>query len=159
MKEKSPDQSAPMEFYWSRLQDLSPLEVHEMFKSREAVFVVEQQCVYQDADDYDLSAWHLFCRRDGKLVAYTRVVDPGLKFPEPSIGRVMTVKESRTDKLGRPLMIEAIRFTEKKFPHRGIKIGAQSYLCNFYSSFGFKQVSEEYDEDGIPHINMLKEPV
>lgn len=143
-------------FHWSRLEDLSGREVHEIIKAREAVFIVEQNCPYQEADDYDLSAWHLVCRVDGTLAAYIRVVDPGLKYPEPSIGRVMTVKEFRGKRLGALLMQKAIQFTESRYPSQGIQIGAQAYLRDFYSSFGFRQVGEDYLEDNIPHINMIK---
>ncbi|MBE9099200.1 GNAT family N-acetyltransferase [Vacuolonema iberomarrocanum] len=143
-------------FYWSRLEDLSGREVHEIIKAREAVFIVEQNCPYQEADDYDLNAWHLVCRVDGNLAAYIRVVDPGLKYPEPSIGRVMTVKEFRGKRLGALLMQEAIQFTENKYPLQGIQIGAQAYLRDFYTALGFHQVGEDYLEDNIPHINMVK---
>ena len=91
-----------------------------------------------------------------ELAAYVRVVDPGVKYDQPSIGRVMTLKKFRNLKIGRSLMEEAICFTEQKFPAMDIQIGAQVYLQNFYESLGFKAVNDQYDEDGIPHINMVR---
>lgn len=148
-----------MEFKWSRFADLSPFEVHTLLQAREAVFVVEQNCPYLDADDLDVSSWHLFVRVGGLLAATCRVVEPGLKFSEPSIGRVLSVQAFRKQGLGRALMREAIRFTEERYPHQGIQIGAQAYLLAFYASFGFEPIGEEYDEDGIPHWHMIKRPI
>ena len=107
-------------------------------------------------DDMDLHSWHLAVSIDSQLAAYVRVVDPGIKYQQPSIGRVMTISRFRNLKIGRSLMNEAIRFTEEQYPQMGIKIGAQVYLKNFYESLGFETVSEPYDEDGIPHIDMVK---
>ncbi|MHA6494408.1 GNAT family N-acetyltransferase [Pseudomonas borbori] len=145
-----------LEFQWSRLESFSALELHAIIKARETVFVVEQNCPYQETDDMDLQAWHLTVSLGGELAAYVRVVDPGIKYSEPSIGRVMTLKKFRELKIGRSLMEEAIRFTEQKFPGNGIKIGAQVYLKKFYESLGFQVVSEPYDEDGIPHVDMVR---
>ncbi len=145
-----------LDFKWSRIENLSVLELFTIIKARESVFVVEQQCPYQETDDMDLHSWHLAATINNQLVAYVRVVDPGIKYEQPSIGRVMTVIGFRNLKIGRSLMNEAIRFTEEQYPHRGIKIGAQVYLQKFYASLGFEAVSEPYDEDGIPHIDMIK---
>src|SRR5690606_12597827 len=97
-------------------------------KARVAVFVVEQQCPYQEVDDMDLCAWHLRARLGGELAACLRVVEPGVKYPEPSIGRVMTLPRFRGRGLGRALMAQAIDFTERAYPGAGIRIGAQLYL-------------------------------
>ena len=145
-----------LDFKWSRIENLSALEWFAIIKARESVFVVEQQCPYQETDDMDLHSWHLEVSINNQLAAYVRVVDPGIKYEQPSIGRVMTISEFRNLKIGRSLMNEAIRFTEEKYPHMGIKIGAQVYLQKFYESLGFEAVSEPYDEDGIPHIDMIK---
>lgn len=145
-----------LDFRWSRFDELSTRDFYEIVKARETVFVVEQQCAYQEVDELDPLAWHLLATVDGKLAAYIRLVGPGDKFDEPSIGRVMTLKAFRGHQYGRALMSEAIRFTEKTYPSLGIKIGAQVYLNAFYESFGFAAVSTPYDEDGIPHIDMLK---
>ena len=104
----------------------------------------------------DLHSWHLVVSLNDELSAYARVVDPGIKYDQPSIGRVMTVKKFRNLKIGRSLMNEAVCFTKQQFPKMDIKIGAQVYLKNFYESFGFEAVSDKYDEDGIPHIDMIR---
>ncbi|MGX9418203.1 GNAT family N-acetyltransferase [Vibrio sp. WJH972] len=145
-----------LSFKWSRLDSLSVMEFFEIIKARESVFVVEQQCPYQETDEMDRDSWHLAVSLNDELVAYVRVVDPGVKYAQPSIGRVMTLQPFRHLKIGRPLMNEAIRFTEHTFPKLGIKIGAQVYLQGFYESLGFEAVSEPYDEDGILHLDMLK---
>lgn len=145
-----------LDFKWSRIENLSALELFTIIKARESVFVVEQQCPYQETDDMDLHSWHLAASINNQLAAYVRVVDPGIKYEQPSIGRVMTISEFRNLKIGRSLMNEAIRFTEEQYPQMGIKIGAQVYLQKFYESLGFEAVSEPYDEDGIPHIDMMK---
>lgn len=145
-----------LHFSWSRLSDLSTLDFYEIVKAREAVFVVEQQCAYQEVDELDPLAWHLSATVKGQLAAYIRVVGPGDKFAEPSIGRVMTLSAFRGCQYGRALMVEAIRFTEQAYPGLGIRIGAQVYLTAFYESCGFVSVGEPYDEDGILHIDMLK---
>lgn len=145
-----------MEFTWSELGNLSPLVVHGMLQARESVFVVEQQCPYQESDALDPTAWHGLGRMSGELAAYARVVPPGLKFRGPSIGRVMTLLPFRGIGAGRALMAEAIRFTGAHYPGEPIEIGAQVYLRAFYESFGFRQVGSQYDEDGIPHIDMIR---
>lgn len=142
-------------YTWARLHDMTGPQVHEILQARESVFIVEQQCPYQDADDADLHAWHMTGRIDGKLACYARLVDPGQTYPEPSIGRVLTTTEFRSTGLGRPLMLEAIRQTNQLFPGQKICIGAQAHLHKFYSSVGFEQCSDEYLEDGIAHILML----
>ena len=145
-----------LDFKWSRLDSLSALELFEIIKARESVFVVEQQCPYQETDDMDLHSWHLVVSLNDELAAYVRVVDPGIKYELPSIGRVMTLEKFRNFKIGRSLMNEAILFTEQQFPGMDIKIGAQVYLQSFYESLGFEAVNEGYDEDGIPHIDMVR---
>lgn len=149
----------PLEFRWSRFEDLGTREFYEIVKAREEVFVVEQQCPYQEVDSLDPLAWHLQATVDARLAAYVRLVGPGDRFAEPSIGRVMTLKAFRGHRYGRALMSEAIRFTGQVYPGLGIRIGAQVYLTDFYASFGFVAVSESYDEDGIPHIDMRKPAV
>ena len=145
-----------LEVKWSRLKDFSGLECYKIIKERESVFVVEQQCVYQETDEMDLVSWHLEMSLNGELAAYVRVVEPGIKYQQPSIGRVMVIEKFRRLNIGRALMNEAISFTELQYPQMGIKIGAQVYLQKFYQSFGFENVNEPYDEDGILHIDMIK---
>lgn len=148
-----------LDFKWSRLDSLSVLELFEIIKARESVFVVEQQCAYQETDDMDLHAWHLAVTVNDELAAYARIVDPGMRYDQPSIGRVMTVRKFRKMTIGRTLMDEAIGFTEKQFPGMEIKISAQVYLQNFYESFGFVAINDVYDEDGIPHIDMVRSSI
>ena len=146
----------PCKFQWSRLESLTAPELHALLAARESVFVVEQRCIYQEADALDAHAWHLRAFKDGNLAACARVVDAGHKYPEPSIGRVMTLPAFRAQGLGHALMQEAIRFTELHHPHAGIRISAQAYLQDFYASLGFVPEGEGYDEDGIPHLEMYK---
>ena len=147
---------ADLVFRLSRFEALSTLELHGILAARERVFIVEQNCPYQDADDYDRVSWHLACYSDGQLAAYLRIVDAGHKYPEASIGRVLTVKEHRGLGLGKRLMQEALSRFEAQHPNQGIRISAQSYLLDFYRSFGFQAVGTEYLEDDIPHTEMFR---
>lgn len=147
--------SAPT-YKWARLQELSGAQMHEILQARALVFVVEQNCVYPDADDCDYYAWHLTGHINGQLACYARVVDPGYKYPEPSIGRVLTTADFRGRQLGRQLMQEAIRLSGHKFPGRHIVISAQAHLHDFYQSLGFVRSGDVYLEDGIPHIQMQR---
>ena len=143
-------------FSWARLEALTTLALYDIMQARAAVFVVEQKCPYQDADGVDLQSWHLCVRLGDALAAYARVVDPGVKYAQPSIGRVLTPQKFRSLKIGRALVSEAIRFSEHTFPGQDIKIGAQAYLQRFYESLGFQVVSDLYDDDGIPHLEMIR---
>jgi ElaA protein len=112
--------------------------------------------VFQDVDGADPHCWHLLGRRGGDLVAYCRLVPPGVKYAEPSIGRVVTGAEARRAGLGRELMGEALARAAGLWPGTVVRIGAQRYLEKFYGGFGFVKDSEPYDEDGIMHIEMIK---
>lgn len=140
----------------ARFEDLTAREFHDILQARAAVFVVEQSCAFQDVDGADPACEHLVGREDGKVVAYCRIVPPGVKFPEPSIGRVITSKEARRTGAGRSLMEKAVARVEALWPGQAIRIGAQQYLQRFYGDFGFVQSSDPYDEDGIQHIEMLR---
>ncbi len=118
--------------------------------------MVEQNCVFLDMDDLDAKSLHLQGRSDGELIAYVRILPPGLSYPEPSIGRVVTSPRSRRTGAGKALMKKAIEETNAMYPSKSIKIGAQLYLKRFYEGFGFEQCSEVYLEDGIEHIKMLR---
>lgn len=118
---------------------------------------MEQKCVYQDADNKDLQCYHLMLYQNYELMAYARLVPPGLSFAEMSIGRVVTSPKSRGTGAGRALMNMAIAQCPQIFGEGNIRIGAQAYLLGFYTSLGFKAVGEVYDEDGIPHIDMVRE--
>ena len=146
-----------MEIQWS-LKQFEALSVHELYailQLRIEVFVVEQNCPFQDADDKDQGSYHLMGWLDNKLVAYTRLVPPGYIYEQASIGRVVTSPTVRRFGAGRKLMQESIERTKELFGEGPIKIGAQYYLKKFYESFGFKQTSDIYLEDGIEHIYMI----
>ena len=149
-----------MNWQWLSFEELSREDLFGVLKVRQAVFVVEQNCAYQDADDLDPVSWHLMGWHEGatgrELVAYLRVVFPGKKYPEPSIGRVLTTASVRGTGVGKALTREAITRIALEYPHMSIRISAQRYLEKFYSEFGFETVSDPYDEDGIPHIEMVR---
>jgi ElaA protein len=148
-----------LRWLFSPFDELTPREVHDLYQARAAVFVLEQKCAFQDVDGADPSCWHLLGRAgDGAIHAYSRLVPPGLKFPEPSIGRVLTTEPARRTGAGRELMAESIRRAHALWPGQPIRIGAQRYLEKFYGGFGFATISEPYDEDGIMHVEMLRPP-
>jgi ElaA protein len=136
---------------------LTPRQVHDVLQLRQRVFVVEQRCAYLDADGADPSCWHALGVQDGVLVATARLVPPGLKYEEPAIGRVVTAPEVRRSGLGRQLMVASLAQVRRLWPGQSVRLGAQRYLERFYGSLGFVPVGEPYDEDGIPHIEMLRE--
>jgi len=135
---------------------LNTMELYKLLQLRSEVFVVEQDCVYQDIDDKDEQALHILGFKDNSLVAYTRVFKPGDYFNESSIGRVVVKHNERNHSYGYDIMKASIGVIKNKFETSDIRISAQTYLTNFYNNLGFKKVGEEYLEDGIPHINMLK---
>ena len=149
-----------LNWQWSHFESLSPGDVYALLAARNEVFVMEQNCPFQDADGFDQDAWHLLGWDEPKreLAAYCRVIAPGIKYAEPSIGRVLTTKNFRGTGLGRVLMAEALVRTVALYPGKPIRIGAQQRLEKFYLDFGFQTVSDTYIEDGIPHIEMLLTP-
>jgi ElaA protein len=147
---------ATLRWQWSSLQELSAAELYAVLAARSAVFVVEQNCPYQDADGYDLDAQHLIVWSGGEVAAYLRVLAPGRKLPERSIGRIITSAAFRRTGLGRELVSHALARLDAAHPGEPIRIGAQARLKVFYESFGFRQASAEYMEDDIPHIEMLR---
>jgi ElaA protein len=137
--------------------ELSTVELYAIMQLRLAVFSVEQNCAYQDADGKDLKCFHLTGRDEkGDIVVYSRIVPPGISYKEVSIGRVISSQKVRGSGAGKELMQKSLDFIEKKYGNFPIRIGAQCYLIKFYSSFGFEISGEEYLEDNIPHIEMLK---
>ena len=147
-----------MNWIIKRFDELSLDELYNILQLRTEVFIVEQNCVYQDPDGKDQSAWHLMAIEDDKLVAYTRILPPGVAYNDPAIGRVVTSSSKRRSGLGRELMRRSIEACEKLFGNASITLSAQVYLKSFYESFGFIVVGEEYLEDGIPHIKMSRKP-
>jgi ElaA protein len=155
------DPLAVPRWQWSRMSRLAPAELYAALAARQEVFAVEQQCAFLDADGHDAHSWHLlgWVGDSGaqSLVAYLRVLDPGRKFAEPSIGRVLTLSPYRGIGLGRVLMAEGIARTVQTWPGHAIRIAAQQRLEAFYASLGFRSTSPLYDEDGIAHIDMVLE--
>ncbi len=134
---------------------LSTIELYSILQLRSEVFVVEQDCVYQDIDNKDQKALHLFFIEKEEVIAYTRLFKSGDYFKEASIGRVVIQENYRKQGLGHRLMKASINTIEEKFETSNITISAQTYLKHFYESHNFKQVGVEYLEDGIPHIRMI----
>jgi ElaA protein len=146
----------PIQWLLKKFEELTPYQLYAILQLRNEVFVVEQNCVFQDADDKDQDSFHLMGFLNNKLVAYTRLVPSGISYEQPSIGRVVTSPSVRKIGAGKELMHQSINAVYNLFGEQPIKIGAQLYLKKFYESFGFKQISDVYDEDGIDHIYMLK---
>lgn len=136
---------------------LTPAELYAITQARISVFIVEQTCAYQDADGADPACHHLWTLAGGRdVAAYLRIVPPGVKYVEPSLGRILTTSAGRGTGLGRALVAEGIRRVESMYGPRAIRIGAQRYLLAFYESFGFVRTGHDYDEDDIPHSEMLR---
>jgi ElaA protein len=147
-----------MQIEWTlkKFSELTPHELYAALQLRNEVFVVEQACVFQDADDKDQACYHLLGCTGNRLVAYTRLVPADGIYKEPSIGRVVSSPSVRGTGVGRELMQQSIHTAYQLFGVVPLKIGAQVYLKKFYESFGFVQIGDGYIEDGIPHIYMLK---
>ena len=145
-------------WHFAHFDDLTPRQVHDMYRVRADVFVVEQNCVFPDVDGVDPKCWHLLGYGAGPLVeellAYCRLLPAGVKFAEPSIGRVVTARSVRGTGMGRVLMAEAMKRAAGLWPGEPLRIGAQAHLERFYNGYGFTKASEPYDEDGILHIEM-----
>jgi ElaA protein len=146
-----------IKFYIKPFSELSAVGIYEILRLRSEVFVVEQNCVYQDIDGKDEKAIHVLGFKGNELVAYARIFDAGDYFELPSIGRIVVKEEERNSKYGYQLVAESIQYISNNFEKKSIQISAQTYLKRFYNILGFQQVGEEYLEDGIPHIKMLRE--
>lgn len=144
-----------MDIISKRFEELTLNELYTILQARAEVFVMEQNIVYLDMDEVDFSSTHMFIKENGKLCSYLRIIDPGIKYPETSIGRVLTLAPYRRRGFGRLLMEEAM--AEARKYGRPIRIEAQAYLKEFYLSLGFKPVSDVFILEGIPHIEMLTE--
>jgi len=138
-----------------KFKELKGEEIYKILKIRNEVFIVEQHCAYQDCDDKDSGAYHLFWQDNNGIVAYLRILQTGVSYNEISVGRVLVNKIHRRKGIAREMMLLAIKFIEEKLNEREIRISAQAHLVDFYRSFGFEEVSNMYLEDGIPHIEML----
>lgn len=150
--------AAALAWQWLRFRDLGVDNLYDALALRCRVFILEQG-PYLDPDGLDRRSWHLLGRdARGTLQAYLRVVDPGVKYTEPSIGRVIVSPETRGTGLGRRLFAEGVARCEAVWPGQGIRISAQAHLEPLYGSFGFVRVGEPYLEDDIPHLQMEKAP-
>ena len=143
-------------FIIKKYEFISRDELYAILQLRSEVFVVEQDCVYQDIDGKDDKAVHVLGYKDDQLIAYTRIFKPGAYFEQASIGRVLVKENQRKFKYGYDLMNASIEAVEKYFDEQTIKISAQVYLKNFYNNLGFIEQGETYLEDGIPHMVMVK---
>lgn len=144
---------------WHKMAGMTTDALYEMFKVRQEVFVVEQNCAFLDLDGEDQEALHLLGRAEtdqGQVIAaYLRVLPPGKRFDTPSIGRLLTVSAFRRQGLGRACLRQAIDLLQNKYPGVDISLSSQEYLVSFYERAGFEKISEVYDEDGIPHCDMV----
>ena len=140
-----------------KFNELTIQELYSLLKLRSEIFVVEQDCVYQDLDGKDAKALHILGITKNEIVAYTRIFKPGDYFDIASIGRVAVDKDHRKYGYGKEIMQASINAVKETFKEQQIKISAQTYLGKFYTELGFKAIGKEYLEDGIPHIAMLKE--
>ncbi|MEQ8817740.1 MAG: GNAT family N-acetyltransferase [Thalassobaculum sp.] len=146
-------------WHWYRWDDLDRDLLYELLRARQDVFVVEQDCAYPDLDGKDAMAWHLIGRdrpdATAPLLASARVFAPGDYYPEAAIGRILTSREGRGRGLGRAIMVECHRFVAERFD-AGVRLNGQAYLKDFYEGLGYRVVKGPYDEDGIPHYEMLR---
>lgn len=147
-----------MEIEIKTFAQLTVYELHDLLQLRSEVFVVEQDCVYQDIDGKDEKALHVFGKKDEKIVAYTRCFPPGIYFEEAAIGRVVVPADQRKYGYGHIIMEASLKAIEKEYKTTEIKLSAQTHLRKFYESHGFTQIGEGYLEDGIPHIAMILLP-
>jgi ElaA protein len=147
-----------MTWVLKKFDNLTPKELYSILQLRNEVFIVEQNCPYQDLDNKDLYAFHLMGMKEEKLLAYARLLAPGISYSESSIGRVVSSPSVRKTGMGKKLMTECIKEIRNLFQTDTIRIGAQLYLQNFYETFGFSKDGEIYLEDNIPHILMLRKP-
>ena len=149
---------ADLVWRYCRFDELTLVELQNIYMARQNVFVVEQRCAFLDADGLDERAFHLaaWSARHREPMAYARLLDPGVKYAEASMGRVITTVPARGRGLGRELVARAIAHAQAAWPGAPLRIGAQSHLAPFYASFGFVAVGSSYLEDGIDHTEMLR---
>lgn len=143
-----------MDWLIKRFDKLTPVQIYDIIKLRLEVFIGEQGCSYEDLDDRDKKAYHMFLYDEDKVVAYCRILDAGAAYEEQSIGRVCVHKDYRNQGIAKQMMIRAIEFVKEEESEPVIKISAQSYIIPFYESVGFQIVSEPYFEEGIEHRKM-----
>lgn len=149
-----------MKIVWETkyFNELTVEELYGLLRLREQVFIIEQNCIYPDLDNKDQKAIHILGKLDGKIIAYSRIFKSGDYFETASIGRVVTDNSYRNLKIGHTLMQKSIQEIKNYFKQDFITISAQCYLLGFYKSLGFEPIGEEYLEDNIPHVRMIKKP-
>lgn len=148
------EEALQIDWFCKSFNELSNIELYAILQARNEVFILEQCCPYQDIDGKDQASLHLCAWHNKVLVAYCRLLPPGLSYKEASIGRVLCKARYRRTGLGIILIEKAVQTIEQQFKQKHIKISAQLYLKSFYEKFGFRQCSEPYLEDEIPHIKM-----
>ena len=146
-----------MKIVLKHFHELTIQELYNILQLRSEVFVVEQNCIYQDIDGKDQKAVHIFFTENNKTIAYSRIFNEGEYFENPSIGRVVVEKEKRGTELGKKIMVEGAKYIKENYINKNIEISAQKYLKEFYTNLGYKFTGNEYLEDGIPHIRMIKQ--
>ena len=146
-----------MNIVLKHFHELTTQELYNILQLRSEVFVVEQNCIYQDIDGKDQKAIHIFIKENKDVLAYSRIFNEGEYFENPSIGRVVVKKEKRGKELGKKIMVEGAKYIKVTFTNKKIEISAQKYLKDFYSELGYEFTGNEYLEDGIPHIRMIKQ--
>ncbi len=144
-----------MEFKLKKFNELTVEELYKLLRVRNEVFVVEQNCVYQDCDNKDYDAYHLFCEHEDEIIGCLRILNRGVSYEEASIGRVLIKEKYRHTGISKAMMVEALRFIKNELKETEVRISAQVYIKKFYENVGFEVVSEEYLEDNIPHVQML----
>jgi len=135
--------------------ELDTEDLYQILRLRSEVFVVEQDCVYQDIDNKDQNAIHLYYKENDQIVAYTRIFKPGYYYENPAIGRVVVSKKNRGNNLGKKIMIDSMEYIKQNIKGEKIELSAQKYLDKFYKDLGFYKIGEDYLEDGIPHQRMI----
>lgn len=145
-----------IDWRWYAFEELAVDQLYAILAAREAVFVVEQKCAYQELDGLDAGAHHLVGWSGNEVAAYLRVLGPGVRFAEPSLGRILTTLRFRGTGIGRELVQRGLDCTDERFAGSSVRISAQAHLQPFYAGFGFATVSQPYLEDGIPHVEMLR---
>jgi ElaA protein len=147
-----------IDWQWSAYAALSKTDLYAIIQQRQQVFILEQRCLYQDLDGLDPPSWHLLgwqgSGAERELVAYLRCLPPGVRYAEPSLGRILTTQAVRGTGIGRDIVARGIAHAARSFPGLPLRIAAQLHLQAFYAAFGFGAISAAYDEDGIPHIDM-----
>tara|TARA_R110002110_G_scaffold205066_7_gene417183 strand:- start:329405 stop:329875 length:471 start_codon:yes stop_codon:yes gene_type:complete len=148
-----------MKYHWQTLsfEELDTQQLYALLQLRQFVFAVEQKSIYLDLDGRDQRSLHMLCHAGDQLIAYQRCLPPGLAYEESSLGRIVVAAAARGTGVGKELVERGIQHNLSRWPQAGLRISAQAYLRDFYAVLGFKTASDEYGEDGIPHIAMVYE--